>query len=365
MHEPSTTSLLSFPPGHALLPLMARPHRSLPICGEGMIPKTLVVFASCSLTETCGGHTCCTSLVRQTSRRVLPATLCCFCIGPCRCLHISARSGPLSECSLGSPRRTVWWLGSIATPTTTPSIWHTVVSCAESTQTKVAPWLMPSSCTRQRTIGTPPASPSGGAAACSGKSRRILQSSRSSGNCCNHRQPLPDKNSTAVVCRCVWVRMGAGSSPTRAAASPPAAHGAPPSLFADMWGGDDSETLIGSQKVFPHAPTPHRPRGPARPATTSGHGTLGDTQGVPRHTDHKFSSDVTPGNVRRCAKWLVHCLVMLHLLFVCTRISRERRAERQELCSPDPLRILTSGQPWGHGRRINFGEMGSLLILLM
>ena len=120
------------------------------------------------------------------------------------------------------------------------------------------------------------------------------------------------------------------------------------------------KTLIGSQKVFPYAPTPHRPRGPARPATTSGHGTLGDTQGVPRHTDHKFSSDVTPGNVRRCAKWLVHCLVMLHLLFVCTRISRERRAERQELCSPDPLRILTSGQPWGHSRRINFGEMGSL-----
>ena len=128
-----------------------------------------------------------------TSRRVLPATLCCFCIGPCRCLHISARSGPLSECSLGSPRRTVWWLGSIATPTTTPSIWHTVVSCAESTQTKVAPWLMPSSCRQQRTIGAPPASPSGGAAACSGKSRRILQSSRSSGNCCNHRQPLPEK----------------------------------------------------------------------------------------------------------------------------------------------------------------------------
>ena len=120
------------------------------------------------------------------------------------------------------------------------------------------------------------------------------------------------------------------------------------------------KTLIGSQKVFPYAPTPHRPRGPARPATTSGHGTLGDTQGVPRHTDHNFSSDVTPGNVRRCAKWLVHCLVMLHLLFVCTRISRERRAERQELCSPDPLRILTSGQPWGHSRRINFGEMGSL-----
>ena len=62
------------------------------------------------------------------------------------------------------------------------------------------------------------------------------------------------KSSTAVVCRCVWVRMGAGSSPTRAAASPPAAHGAPPSLFADMWGGDDSENPHRQPESFSSCP---------------------------------------------------------------------------------------------------------------